>query len=461
MPLRRRAHGGNRLLDRNGEETEYADMNALRRSIAHVNNRYGRDVTEEETLIEKRWVKGSILNKEINAAFAQQDDDVQNGILSGLTTMVGKILPLGHQNPESPVQAKTKSRTARKSTGRYTGATGNARKATPLKDNVSGGQDLEFVCDISIGTPPQTFPIDPDTGSADLWVVDKSCQAANCGPDSRGKFAQKQSSTYAPIADAPQFDLQYAIGDVSGQYARETVSLAGVTVQKQTIGLANKTSPDWKDDLASGVLGLGFRAITSNNQRPFIQNLASQGGLKKKVISFAFGRYASGTQGKSEMMLGGSNKSLFKGKISYYDVSRVAYWQTGFKQFAAGSNDGVQNMDGIFDTGTSLIAAPSQQAAEFWKGVPNSQLSNDGTFYSYPCSQKINAKLTMPDGRSFTLNEKDLNFGKSPNDSSKCIGSVIVASTPGQIIFGLSALKNFYSVFDFGNNRIGFTEYSF
>ncbi|PWN34506.1 acid protease, partial [Meira miltonrushii] len=328
------------------------------------------------------------------------------------------------------------------------GPTGDARKGIPMKDNISGGQDIEFVCDISIGTPPQTFPIDPDTGSADLWVVDKSCQAANCGPNSRGKYSQKKSSSYAPIPNAPKFDLQYAIGDVSGQYARETVELAGVTIHKQTIGLANQTSPDWKDDLASGVLGLGFRAITSNNQRPFIENLASQGHLRKKVISFAFGRAASGTQGKSEMMLGGSNKSLFKGKISYYDVSRVAYWQTGFKQFASGSNAGVQNMDGIFDTGTSLIAAPSQQAAAFWKDVPNSQLSNDGTFYTYPCSQPINAKLTMPDGRSFKLSEKDLNFGKSPNDSSKCIGSVIVASTPGQIIFGLSALKNFYSVFD-------------
>ena len=456
MPLRRRAHGSNRLLDRNGEETEFADMDALRRSIEHVNNRYGG-----EEAIEKRWVKGSILNKEINQAFSQQDDQVQNNLLTGLTTMVGKILPLGHENPESPVQAKTKSRTARKSQGRYTGATGDARKGISMKDNVSGGQDIEFVCDISIGTPPQTFPIDPDTGSADLWVVDRSCQAANCGSDSRGKYQQSKSSSYAPIQNAPQFDLQYAIGDVSGQYARETVQLAGVTVQKQTIGLANKTSPDWKDDLASGVLGLGFRSITSNNQRPFIQNLASQCGLKKKVISFAFGRYASGTQGKSEMMLGGSNKSLFKGKISYYNLSRVAYWQTGFAKFASGSSDGVQNMDGIFDTGTSLIAAPSQQAAAFWKGVPNSQLSNDGTFYYYPCSQAINAKLTMPDGRSFTLNEKDLNFGKSPKDSSKCVGSVIVASTPGQIIFGLSALKNFYSVFDFGNNRIGFTEYSF
>lgn len=464
MPLRRRAHGGHRLLDENGHETEFADMAALRRSIARMNQRYGQEAKDESEL-EKRWIKGSILNKDFNAAFAKEDDDVQESLLSNLKSIAGKILPIGSgsdsNSDEAALQSKTKSRTARAGQGRYAGPTGNARKGIPMKDNVQGGQDYEFVCDISIGTPAQKFPIDPDTGSADLWVVDQSCQATNCGPNSRGKYRRQASSTYSPIDSAPKFDLQYNIGDVSGSYARETVTLAGVTVKKQTIGLANQTSPDWRDDLASGVLGLGFRPITSNNQRPFIQNLASQGGLRKKVISFAFGRYASGTEGKSELMLGGSNLSLFKGKISYYNLSRVAYWQTGFKKFASGSSDGVQNIDGIFDTGTSLICAPSDLAAQFWKGVPNSYASSDGSLYYFPCSQKIDAKLTMPDGRVFKLNEKDLSYGKSTRDPSKCVGAVTVANTPGQIIFGLSFLKNAYSVFDFGNNRIGFSEYSF
>lgn len=466
VPLRKRAHSGHRLLDRNGRETDVVDMSALRRSINHVNRRYGgQDEQQADNTLDKRWVNPNVLTKEINLAFTKEEDDIQNSLVAGLKDIAGKLWPNMSQDKDgeeavSVAQSKSKYRAASKDKGRYTGAEGSATSSIALKDNVSGGTDIEFVGDISIGTPAQKFPIDPDTGSADLWVVDKGCTASDCGPDSRGKFVEGQSSTYKPV-DGQKFDLQYGIGDVSGRYARETVNLGGITIQKQTIGLANHTSPDWKDDLASGVLGLGFRSITSNNQRPIIQNLATQGKLKRKIISFAFGRHASGTEGKSEMRIGATNKNLYKGKISYYPLTKVAYWQAKFKSFSAGKNGGVQNVDGIFDTGTSLIAAPASIASTFWKGVQGAKLSSDGSYYAFPCDAKINARLSMPDGTSFKLDEKDVNIGRESSGSSQCVGAVIVASTPGQIIFGLAALKNFYQVYDFGQNRIGMAKYNF
>lgn len=293
-------------------------------------------------------------------------------------------------------------------------------------------------------------------------MVDVECTADDCGPDARGKYSSKASSSYKTIS-GKKFDLQYGIGSVSGRFARDTVQFDSLKINKQTIGLANKTSSDWKDDAASGVLGLGFRSITSGGQRTVIQNMATQNKLKKQVVSFAFGRSKSGTQGKSELLFGDINRSLIKGKVSYYKLSKVGYWQTGFTSFAPKGTKGVSKQDAILDTGTSLIAASSKQAAAFWKGVKGSAKTSDGSYYTFPCDTKINAQLTMPDGRSFTVSEEDINMGKEAPGSDKCIGSVLTASTPNAIIMGLTMLKNAYQVYDFtgGNERIGLAQYNF
>ncbi|EYB87710.1 hypothetical protein Y032_0258g434 [Ancylostoma ceylanicum] len=47
----------------------------------------------------------------------------------------------------------------------------------PMKENRNQPlyYDLEYVGNITVGTPDQTFQVAVDTGSADFWIVDDTC----------------------------------------------------------------------------------------------------------------------------------------------------------------------------------------------------------------------------------------------------------------------------------------------
>ena len=77
---------------------------------------------------------------------------------------------------------------------------------------------------ISIGTPPQDFLIDFDTGSADLWVPSSQCWYG-CGDFAR--YDSSNSTTYIP--NGKQFSLAYADGSqANGFYSIDTVTVSSI-----------------------------------------------------------------------------------------------------------------------------------------------------------------------------------------------------------------------------------------
>ncbi|KAA1086628.1 hypothetical protein PGT21_005990 [Puccinia graminis f. sp. tritici] len=128
---------------------------------------------------------------------------------------------------------------------------------TILRDSVSGAGDIEFYGQIEVGTPPQAFMIDFDTGSSDMWIKDKTCKK-NCGRDSTHKHAfydSEKSSTSKDLASP--FQISYGVGGVSGALFEDTVSVSGYNVFQQAFGVCDVLSEDWPNDPADGVLGLG------------------------------------------------------------------------------------------------------------------------------------------------------------------------------------------------------------
>lgn len=279
----------------------------------------------------------------------------------------------------------------------------------------------------------------PDSGSADFWVVSQKCQSKNCSTK-KHKFDSKESKTFQAKGNK-DFYISYGIGGASGSFFRDTFEMAGIKIQNQTIAHATKISSDHLRDRTEGVMGLGWRSLTTGREIPVIQRLFDQHQFKDKVVAFAFGAASRGTEDKAEMSLGSVNKDLFKGEIHYTPLTSLDFWRINMDSFFTGGTEGVRDISVIIDTGTTVIHMPEDKARDFHKGVEGSKYRKNG-YFVFPCSQSVKATFKMTDGTSFKLNSKDLNLGRESEGSSFCVSAALPSETGGIVVFGLTLLRN-------------------
>ncbi|KAI8149029.1 aspartic peptidase domain-containing protein [Fennellomyces sp. T-0311] len=370
----------------------------------------------------------------------------------------------------------------------------------------------EYLIRVGVGSPPQNFTLALDTGSADLWIPSSQCPQDACP---LARFNDSRSNTFTNTSQP--FNIVYGIGAANGTYVRDTVQVGRLQVKDQVFGLAHQTDnivapglsaedrhelltdhdDDDRHEIANGIFGLGYpelAASSSNQNYPFVFNLALQGLIAEPVFSINMGSiFDDGWSG--EILFGGIDPK-YKDRITYSPVVSFqqgaphTYWMShghGIRLFNQENNSVIvdhkfQEKRGfIIDTGTTLTymdQAIADQLVKAAAGPDRVVLDNASGTYIVPCSiytspTRLELDL-VPEGNNtdvlrigvpirdlvIPLDDDDLDeatqcmFGIAPwlagEKSAQQIGN------QGFVLVGDTVLRSTYLVFDMGHNRIGF-----
>ncbi|KAH8103487.1 acid protease [Cristinia sonorae] len=379
---------------------------------------------------------------------------------------VASALALAVPQPSPVTVALTSRRVSREEAAlvRRAPARNNLPKQVPL-DNIFEGTDLQWVGEIKVGTPPQSFRVIFDTGSPALLLPSTEC-TSTCTTQRR--FDPSKSSSYVGGTRVSIYGF-FTGGGVTPIYgdtsmvtvhnATETISIGGLSVKKAAVFFITEQTPLFAANPFDGIQGL------SSDASGFMKGAIEQG------LAPLFSMYFTPKSvGNANMLLGGIDRSKFRGDLWYAslptDVDLSGLWAlfpTGLKVNGAA----VPNKDAmiIIDSGTSNVVLSTAETEAIYAKItpeikPNPALP--GT-YGIPCaslrkirSAEITFTFPSQSGRPFdlTIPSRELSVGPFKGNPELC--QTLINADDRFSILGASLLKHYYTVYDMGAKRIGF-----
>jgi len=309
-------------------------------------------------------------------------------------------------------------------------------------------QNAQYYGPIQVGG--QSFNVIFDTGSSNLWIPAVNC--SNCG--SHPKYDSSLSKTYIPNGTA--FNIRYGSGPVSGFLSYDDINFGGLNVQKQCFAEITDVSGlglAYSVGKFDGILGLAFPSISVDHIEPVFPSAVDQGLVATPSFAFYLGQ-SDGQAG--ELTLGGYDPTHFTGSLNYVPLINETYWEAALTSITINGQNVSTCPRVIIDSGTSLLAGPTDEvkaiaamvgAAPFWLNPKE---------YTIDCSKVP----SLPDivftigGLPFPIKgtEYTLNLG------GICLFAMTGIDVPSGALWiaGDVFLRKYYTVFDYGNKRLGF-----
>ncbi|KAI8993687.1 aspartic peptidase domain-containing protein [Pilobolus umbonatus] len=315
--------------------------------------------------------------------------------------------------------------------------------------------DLEYLGEVGIGTPPQVFRMNFDTGSADVWVPSVFCTQV-CGLHRR--FNPQGSSSFSGDVNNT-WTIRYGDGSsVLGYVGEDYIQIGDVRSPNETIGLVTYESFKFTNDrYMDGIFGLAFPSLSFTKRNTTVaEQMYDQGLIDSPTVSF----YLNNDGGK--VSFGEIDSAYYTGEIQYIPTTQKQYWEVNINSIRVnGSDIPGSAQSALVDTGTTLIILPVDVSDTIHANIPNA-VYRPSFGWLLPCAfaddQSDNAvdffigniQLSIP-YHSLVRTVRASN----ETDEPLCLSGIAGAETT-QSILGDTFLKVYFTVFNYRTASIGF-----
>ncbi|KAM4057217.1 eukaryotic aspartyl protease [Hirsutella rhossiliensis] len=328
--------------------------------------------------------------------------------------------------------------------------TNRSQKGT-IKTSIAPKYDSEYSVPVQIGTPPQTIPLNLDTGSADLWTF--SSETYPTVVMNQTLYHPENSST-CELQRGESWQVKYGDGaGAAGIVYRDRVQVGETYVDGQGVQAAITVSPEIaRDSFTSGILGMANSRVNTARpmqQRTYIDNI--RGSLEEPLFTANLRNRRPGNYN-----FGYIDKSEYTGDLQYAAVNRYSpFWMVTVNGYQVGYNPPLQvSWNAIVDTGTSLLLLPDEIVQDYYRHVPGAGIDPKLGVVTFPCQVHPPDFFFYIGAHRGRIPGAYINYGQV--SETYCHGGIQTARGLPFGVLGDVVLKAQFIVFNYNLGLVGF-----